>query len=168
MLKKDVAAQFFATNLHLQELHVFRMKDGAGGDGETSGEGSEAGLGGDNEALSLEGVYDTVTVGAFAAHARGFKKGGIRQLQEEIVKVRKRTWRDVERKRGGGACGRTLMLQGMTGGAHNHALTHDFADCVDSGERSCRARSCPSRSCKSWRACGGRRASARKSPFAKA
>ncbi|KAH9125743.1 hypothetical protein LEN26_009523 [Aphanomyces euteiches] len=82
--KKDPALAFLPLNLHLQEMHVLATNDQ---------------------------VYETTTVGAFAAHMYKFKQGGVFSLQQEADKCKPvdvpslfpSTWQylsQVERRRG--------------------------------------------------------------------
>lgn len=43
-------------------------------------------------------LYGTITVGAFAAHVYGFKKGGIRQMQEELYKIQSNLEKEIAKK----------------------------------------------------------------------
>lgn len=99
-LKASDALRFVATNMHVQEMHVQQLQGGEVVPVSLSGR--EA-IWGDGAFPAVhphddrsDGVYDTVTVGAFAAHAYGFKKGGIRQ-QLELLKQQQ------EARRSGGS-----------------------------------------------------------------
>jgi hypothetical protein len=41
-------------------------------------------------------MYGTITVGAFAAHAYGFKSGGVRQMREELERLHGRLLKEAE------------------------------------------------------------------------
>ena len=41
-------------------------------------------------------MYGTTTVGAFAAHVYGFKRGGVRQMREELERLHTRLVKTAE------------------------------------------------------------------------
>ncbi|GLD96789.1 hypothetical protein PINS_up005472 [Pythium insidiosum] len=57
--------------------------------------------------FSRHALYATTTVGAFAAHVYGFKKGGIRQLRAQLRRLRERMAKERERP------GSDLTVEGL-------------------------------------------------------
>nr|CCA18756.1 type I inositol3 putative [Albugo laibachii Nc14]CCA25208.1 type I inositol3 putative [Albugo laibachii Nc14] len=48
-----------------------------------------------SESFRFSNLHGTTTVGAFAAHVYGFKKGGIRQMQEEVYKIQSKLEKEI-------------------------------------------------------------------------
>ncbi|GLD99561.1 hypothetical protein PINS_up008287 [Pythium insidiosum] len=72
--KKNLDLRFLPINLHIQEMWVGSSADSQSGD---DGCGNNV-------------VYDTVTVGAMAAHVYKFKNGGILGLEQQRLKMKAR------------------------------------------------------------------------------
>ncbi|OQS04192.1 inositol-3,4-bisphosphate 4-phosphatase, partial [Thraustotheca clavata] len=64
--KKDSLLRFLPINLHIQEMHVAKSK----------------------ATNSPSAIYETTTVGAFAAHVYKFKNGGLHSMQQAAMKLR--------------------------------------------------------------------------------
>ncbi|KDO32696.1 hypothetical protein SPRG_02396 [Saprolegnia parasitica CBS 223.65] len=64
--KKDSLLRFLPINLHVQEMHVAKSK----------------------AANADAAIYETITVGAFAAHVHKFKNGGLHSMQQAATKLR--------------------------------------------------------------------------------
>ncbi|KAJ0396957.1 hypothetical protein P43SY_003660 [Pythium insidiosum] len=72
--KKNQDLRFLPINLHIQEMWVGSSKDSDAAD----------------EGCGNNVVYDTVTVGAMAAHVYKFKNGGILGLEQQRMKIKAR------------------------------------------------------------------------------
>jgi hypothetical protein len=69
--KKDNTVEFLPTNLHLHSMHVYQQANVPSFTPE-------------------DNIFDFVTVGIPAAHALGFKHGGLSKLRQEVANIRKK------------------------------------------------------------------------------
>lgn len=93
--RREADLRYVATNMHVQEMRVRALNGGrtaavpvdtgvASGSSGSSISATRLILGHRNLSVASEAIYETVTVGAFAAHVSGFKTGGIRQLRRYL------------------------------------------------------------------------------------